>query len=584
MGRGVGAGFGAGGVVAVLGLGLLSLSSPLPHPALGPVANAPAAPAPAAPEAAAPEAAAAMPSSTAPEGAPAAALEVPAGSEFARGGADTIPAAPAEVVEAPESAATPEQPAAQGETPLALPGTEPPARPEAGAEAPTAPEPPPTASAALETAPQAEAPVPVPPPGEAVAPDLPQAEAEAAPAAVPEAAAPSEGAAVQPAPAPEAVPEVAAAPEPAAPSEAPIAAAEPQPAESQPAAPQPAASEAPSEITLMPDGAVVPPKPDLPRVFVAGEGQGRFATAEGTTVNRLPQIGGQPQAPALPRLAAPAAPAETQKPGFKRPPGAEPAPEADLPRVITPEPAAPEAEAPVAPGSVTLAEDAALRRYAAAFTETPGLPLFSVVLIDVGTAAGGLDAETIKTLGPAVTVAIDPERPDAAAAMADYRAAGMEVAILADPLPKGATAQDVEVAFDAWHRALPEAVALVEPERPVLQVSSRLVNQAVKVLGAEGMAYVTQAIGIEGAAQIARNAGLPQASVWRVLDGRRDKAPVIERTLSRAAFEASRKGGVVVMLSAWPESVAGLSQWLAEAGGTVSAAPLSAMALHSAEN
>lgn len=580
MGRGVGAGVAAGSVVAVLGLGLLSLGMPLPSPAPGAAANAPVAPGGATSE---------PPVASAPAGGTAT-LDVPPGSEFARGSADTAPAAPAVVAETPERASVPVPPATQGEPPVALPGTEPPTRPEAAVEAPVAPEAPQTATAALETAPRAETPMPVPPPGEAVAPDLPAAESAPAPAperATAEAPMPAatEAAPAAPAETPAPAPEAGSvAPEEAAPAAAERAPEAPA-AAPVPATPEPAPPAAEQEITLMPDGAVVPPKPDLPRVFAVGEGGNGFAGAEGTTVNRLPQIGERPQAKALPRLAPPAAtPAETAKPGFQRPPGAEPAPEAALPRVITPDPGPSEAAAPVAPGAVPLPEDAALRRYAAAFTEVPGIPLFSVVLIDVGTAAGGLDPATIRSLGPAVTVAIDPERPGAAAAMADYRAAGMEVAILADPLPPGATPQDVEVALDAWQRALPEAVALVEPERPVMQVSSRLVNQAVKVLQAGGMAYVTQAIGIEGAAQIARNAGLPQASVWRVLDSRRDKAPVIERTLSRAAFEASRKGGVVVMLSAWPESVAGLSQWLAEAQGKVTPAPLSAMALRSAGN
>lgn len=516
MVRGVIAGVGVGGVVAVLGLSVLSLAVPLTP------ANAPDVPA------AAPGASTPAPGLPSPVGSSAAspetAVTLPEGSPFASGAGDRAPAAPGPAPVAPEAAATAPQAPVPAPVPAATPalaGTEPPARPQTTAEAPAAPQPPDTATAALEVQPEAEMPVGVPPPGEAVAPDLPPADAPAA--------------------------ETAAVPEPAP---------------------------GPEEITLMPDGALVPPGPERPRVFAAGEGESRFAAAEGTTVNRLPQIGAEaPEAPA-PEAAAS---------GFKRPPGVG-APETATPEVLAPE--APASRLPqIQPEGGTAAEPAApaarpaLRAFAAPFTATPGLPLYSVVLIDEGTAAGGLDRDTIKALGLPFTIALDPARPDATEAAADYRAAGFEVAMLADALPTGATAQDLEVAFAEWHRRLPEAVALVEPGQPEIQTSSKLVQQAVKALGAEGMGYVTQAQGIASAAQVARAAGLPEASIWRVLDARRDKAALISRTLARAAFEAGRQQGVVVMLSTWPESVAGLQAWAPDAKGKVDLAPLSALLL-----
>lgn len=510
MSKGVMAGVGAGSVVAVLGLGLASLTlPPVPMPAndAAPALAAPeAAPKPAAPVTPAPVTPA--PGLPAPAGSPETAIAVPAASEFARGGADQTPVPPMPAPAAPEGASVaPAAPVAVGEPTPAPAGTEPPARPMPSVDAPAPLATPETAQAALETAPEAEAPVGVPPPGEAAAPDLPQAEVAAAP----------EPALVEP--------------EPAAPAAAP----EPAPG---------TAAEA-EEITLMPDGALVPPAA-LPRVFSVGEGNTGFAAAEGTRVNRLPQIGTAAQATAP-----------------------EPAP-SRLPQIAAAADPAPEADAPRAP---------ALERFGAPFRATPGLPFVSVVLIDPGTDAGALDRDTLMALGLPVTLALDPARPDATEAEAAYRAAGFEVAILAQPLPAGAAPQDFEVTFAEWHRRLPEAVALVEPDQPALQSSAPLVKQAVHVLGAEGMAYVTQSLGVSGAAQVARGAGLPEASIWRVLDARRDKAEVIERTLARAAFEASRKGGVVVMLTAWPESVAGLQAWAPEAQGKVDLAPLSAAVL-----
>jgi len=434
---------------------------------------------------AAPPAAAPLPAPS--EANPVGVLNLPAGSEFARPGTEALPAAPPAAPSLGEPSLAPEPPQVEagqdsGATSAAI--TEPPARPETGAEPPEVPAPPAPEPAALATVPKAEAEMPVPPPGEARAPDLPPADAASG-------------------------------------------------------------IEKNGEITLMPNGAVVPPSPGLPRVFAPGAGTG-FAQAA-PKASRLPQIGDASKGSAMPPSA--------------QPPKAfgKPAPS------LTPVPALAEA------GEAAKPEGLALERFAAPFSAKPGKPHFSVLLIDVGTAAGGLDRETIKALGPWVTVVLDPAAADAREAAALYRAAGLEVAMLADPLPPGALAQDVEVALGAWRQAVPEAVALVEPETPVLQGSSLLLAQAEKALAAEGMAYVTQPGGIG-----ARDSSTVSAAIWRVLDGKRDKAPVISRTLSRAAFEADKEGAVVVMLSAWPESVAGLTAWAAEEGARLNLAPLSA--------
>ncbi|WP_444455233.1 hypothetical protein ACTTAI_08030 [Rhodobacter capsulatus] len=111
----------------------------------------------------------------------------------------------------------------------------------------------------------------------------------------------------------------------------------------------------------------------------------------------------------------------------------------------------------------------ALERFAAPFVAKPGKPSVTVLLVDVGTLKGGLDPQTIAALGDWVTVVLDPAAPGVTEAAQGYRDAGLEVAMLADPLPEGATAQDLEVALAAWHQAVPQAIALVEPETPVLQ-------------------------------------------------------------------------------------------------------------------
>jgi polysaccharide deacetylase 2 family uncharacterized protein YibQ len=344
---------------------------------------------------------------------------------------------------------------------------------------------------------------------------------------------------------------------PLAEADTPRPVAPPLPAQVSPAESAPSAAPAPilapvppAEIVLLPDGtparpylapAPADPGPETPvlpaetaekpPVFTLEAPSAGFTEAPGVLTNRLPRIGAEPTAEA----------------------------------------------APVAQSS------AALTEYAAPFVHADSRPLYSVVLIDPGVEAGGLDRNTLKTIGFPVTIALDPMRAGAAEAARDYRAAGFEVAILAAPLPQGATAADLEVALESWRAAVPEAVALVEPARPVMQNNRLLAQQLTKILAQDGLGLVTQDQGLNAASQLAATEGLPQTVLWRVLDTNRDRAATIERTLSRAVFEAQRDGHVAVMLSAWPESVAGLMNWAQGATGSVALAPVSALALQSVE-
>lgn len=591
MGRGVLSGIVFGVLVTILGLGAVSLMLPPPKPtppslaAAGDAApeisqSTPRVAAPAMPDPAPPRPADA-PSGVTPDraaGAPDAStapgiVEVPAGSEFARGAEDMPPARPAEQP-APGAATAPEVLRPEDTPAPVQTDTEPATRPDVPGAAPVPQDMPQTESAALDEPPQAEAPVPVPPPGEVQTPALspvppvgapvsdapiPQANVEPGPelapepgpesAIAPEAApsgdkpaedgVPAAGAGVAAQRDPAAPPAVVAVPEP------PITMPEPQ--DLPPATDEAAPAEEPEEVPG-PTGITDPAEPDiapeLPRVFSpsspaapAGRSAG-FSNAPGVRVGRLPRIGSDP----LPAETT----AEDEQLGLDDA-GAEPLPP--------------------------------LRAHAQPFDRPEGKALYSVIMIDTGTAAGGLDRATLKTLGVPVTIAIDPSRADATEAARDFRAAGFEVAILAAPFSPSATPADLEVTIESWRQSVPEAIALVEGDAPVFQNNRRLAQEVVRILSREGLGLVSQDQGLNAAAQIAGSAQVPQARVWRVIDSARDKSSAIERMLGRAAFEAARHDKVTVMLSGWPQSVAGLIAWAPTLSPEIAFAPVSAVML-----
>ncbi|MGO4854555.1 divergent polysaccharide deacetylase family protein [Phaeovulum sp. W22_SRMD_FR3] len=474
----------------------------------------------------APGSASAPPAETAqgPAGVPEA-IEVPAGSEFARRPEDAPMRSP-EVMAPPQVAAAPatapQVPMGGSEGSPILTETAPAARPESTLAAPEPVSGSGPVMAAAPAAPGAEEPIPVPPPGEVETPALAPVEnprlpgpapvqlpQPALPRVLPPPATPGDGAAMF-----ENAPGTQAAPESSA----------PEPALQAGAAPAPAVGE------------VAPAEADIP--------QPGFSNAPGVAVNRLPSI---------------SAPGEG-----------------------TPDPDAPEAAdlTPLTPEAAS-GPRRALQIFAADAVLTPDLPVMSVVLVDPGVAAGGVSTETLARLGLPVTIALDPTRAAAPAAADAYRAAGLEVAILAAALPAGAKPSDVEVALEDWHRQLPEAVAVVEPAAPQIQNNRVLAQQLVKALAADGLGLVTQDRGLNAAYQLAPSEGLGQALIWRVLDAGRESAPVIQRTLERAAFEAERDGSVVVMLTAWPDTVEALQQFALSRGQTLTLAPVSAVALRS---
>ena len=245
-----------------------------------------------------------------------------------------------------------------------------------------------------------------------------------------------------------------------------------------------------------------------------------------------------------------------------------------LPRIGVVQPEEPDPAVETA-DSATFGDGTALGRFAARFDNPEDKPIISLILIDDG-SAGGPDPDALAALGSPVTIAIDPQAGDASARAAAYRLAGHEVAIMAPELPERANASDLEVSYQGFVSALPEAVALIGASDAAYQSDRRVAQHLVALLGAEGRGLVTYDRGLNPARQTAIGAGLAHAGVYRVLDGEGESALTIRRYLDRAGFEAARTGQVVVAAHAVPETLNAIGDWIATgAKGTV-IAPVSA--------
>lgn len=494
---------------------------------------------PAVPEAPMPEAS--VPAPAAPGGDPVVAppVETPYGSEFARGGADVAPDLPSsDPVPEATSPGAPEAGAAAGsETAALAPSAETAPRPEAGIDAgarPAAPEAAPESSGAEAVAPPAGAAGPA-----EAAPRLAAPGGLAPPAASAGGTVPVQTPAGAPAETPAEAREAAVAPRPETESGAESGAEAPQAPAPEAATPDRAAT-APGGIAgSAPDAPPSGLPEPLPRQAGTSPVPQGFAPvpplagAPGVRINELPRIGEDDAPP-------PAAAAEA-------PPG-----------VTT---------------GVTPRLPALLRNAVEPKGGTDGAQM-AIVLMDRGPSSR-LQPELLADLPMAVTVAVDPVAPGAAEAARTYRAAGLEVAILAASVPVGATPSDFAQLWQGYLQVLPEAVAVMEGPEARLQSDRALAQQLVGDAAEGGYGLVTWDRGLDQALQIARGAHLPAAQVYRLLDGQDEQAPLIGRYLDRAAFEAGRTGGVIVTGAAGSSTLGAILDWAMRQSRHVSFVPLS---------
>ncbi|PPB81685.1 polysaccharide deacetylase 2 family uncharacterized protein YibQ [Albidovulum inexpectatum] len=247
-----------------------------------------------------------------------------------------------------------------------------------------------------------------------------------------------------------------------------------------------------------------------------------------------------------------------------------------LPRIGDPvqeqaEPAE-EVEQAEAPATVT-----ALERFAVRVERADGAPVVAVVLADEPDAP--MKAEEIAAIGQPVTVAVDPLAPNAAARARALRAAGLEVAILFPDMPANAAASDVEIAWQGFLEAVPEAIGIVSLPTSPLQKDRTLAQHVAELAAEDGRALVSVKRGLNAARQVAESLGVPSASIDRLLDARGESRLSIRRYLDMAALDARRSGEVVVLGRARPETVASLKAWVADGASNMVVAPVSAVLL-----
>lgn len=239
----------------------------------------------------------------------------------------------------------------------------------------------------------------------------------------------------------------------------------------------------------------------------------------------------------------------------------------DLPQV--------EAEAPADEGGAAQAGLAALQRFARPFTPE-GKPLFVILLHDVG--AAGMAREDLARLPFPVSFVVDPLATDAPAAAALYREAGQEVLTLANGIPPGAEAGDLERTFATLSGILPESVAVIDQDLGGFQDSRALAAMVLPIVDGEGRGVVTYDRGLNAADQIAQRDGIPHAVIFRQLDSEGESKQTIRRYLDRAAFKAVQEGAVVVIGDTRAETVAAILEWTVEGrAATVTLAPVTAV-------
>ncbi|MBN8292389.1 divergent polysaccharide deacetylase family protein [Rhodobacter sp. NTK016B] len=184
----------------------------------------------------------------------------------------------------------------------------------------------------------------------------------------------------------------------------------------------------------------------------------------------------------------------------------------------------------------------AILRNAATPDMQPDQRPLGVVLIDSAEAETGVLALPVP-----VTIALDPFDSDAPRRARAYRAAGHEIALRAARLPALASDSDIALTLDFWQREFPQTALFVDVPINGLGANAPLARDFAGMIAPYGYGAVSLRNGLDAFLQAARANGLPATSVYRALDDEDQGEFTIRRLIDRAAFEALRQDGIVVM-------------------------------------
>ena len=133
------------------------------------------------------------------------------------------------------------------------------------------------------------------------------------------------------------------------------------------------------------------------------------------------------------------------------------------------------------------------------------------------------------------------------------------------------------MSLEAYLTALPQTVALVEPEAGFPRDRQAL---AQVVAEADGRGLVGRDSGLTPLLGLAQKAGVPAGGIYRDIDGAGQDPAAIRRFIDQAAFRAGIEGRVIVVGHARPDTLAALTGWTGSPrAATVALAPLSAVLL-----
>ncbi len=199
-----------------------------------------------------------------------------------------------------------------------------------------------------------------------------------------------------------------------------------------------------------------------------------------------------------------------------------------------------------------------IKRFAVEVEGIENKPKMAIVLIDDG--GGPVAMDMLSAFPYPLAFAVDTSREDATDKMAVYRAAGFEVLAMV-ALPEGAAPSDVEVAMPVLMARVPEAVAVMEAPEDGIQSDRQISDQVAQILADSGHGLLLYPKGLNTAQKLAAKNGVPSATIFRDFDSAGQKSRAIRRFLDNGALRAGSEGGVVMVGRMRPDTVSALLLW-----------------------